>query len=283
MISYDIATVIPSTSHAKVLPTVSLTLSMNVTIFSMQCPPQREKPGAVRSEHAVRAFREATPGRPDGIALYQSALRLLLPFEVMVVRDPVVHVDPQLPGNYALRPRLLACHDLGKERVCAGMFFDQPIPGFELCLQDLLWRSKHPHASLRFQLLEIDAVARDRPEVIVGRFREDCSSHDRLQLGGERFPLPLVDSDFELLHGLVETLQHVHLPDIGEAQGFVRGRIIELGGIDDPPLERRYHLAARKNDHRSSHIREQLCREAYGAVLGPLELLRLEHGGPEPP
>src|SRR2546428_11628424 len=134
MISYDIARVIPSTSHAKVLPTVSLPLWMNVTIFSMRCPPQREKPGAVRSEHAVRAFREAPPGRPDGIALYQSALRLLLPFEVMVVRDPVVHVDPQLPGNYALRPGFLARHDLGEERVCAGVFLNELIPGLELCL-----------------------------------------------------------------------------------------------------------------------------------------------------
>src|SRR2546426_8255493 len=135
MISYDIARVIPSTSHAKVLPTVSLTLSMNVAIFSMRCPPQREKPGC----RSVRARSQGAPGggstgRPDGVALCQSALRLLLPFEVMVVRDPVVHVDPQLPGDYALRPGFLARHDLGEERVCAGVFLNELIPGLELCL-----------------------------------------------------------------------------------------------------------------------------------------------------
>jgi hypothetical protein len=106
------------------------------------------------------------------------------------------------------------------------------------------------------------------------RRRLDRIGDNRLHLVGQRIVLRLVERDFELLGILVIALQHAHLGHVGETEDTVGSRVIELRRIEQPAVHRRYDFAARQRIHRRAHRREQINRDADGAVFNALEIIR---------
>src|SRR5205814_1924773 len=70
-------------------------------------------------------------------------------------------------------------------------------------------------------------------------------------------------------------LQHAYLGHIGEAEEAVRGRIVELGGVEQPPVHGRDDFSTGERVYRSAHPLEQVDGNAHGPVFHALEVIDL--------
>ena len=93
-------------------------------------------------------------------------------------------------------------------------------------------------------------------------------------LGGQRVELALVEHDLEVFRRLVVAAHHVVLGHVLGAEAAIRGRVVELEGVDHAALHGRHDFAARKLRDRGTHGLEQVGRETDRAVLQALEVCR---------
>ena len=103
-----------------------------------------------------------------------------------------------------------------------------------------------------------------------------------LHLFRQRIVLGLVEHDLELLGVLVVALQHADLGNVGEAEDAIRRGVVELGRIQQAAVHRRDDFAARQRVDGGAEAGEHVDRDADGAELDALEVLRLGHRLLEP-
>ena len=97
---------------------------------------------------------------------------------------------------------------------------------------------------------------------------------DRLVLLGQRVELGLVEDDLEVLGRLMVGAHHVVLGHVLGAEAAVRGRVVELEGVDHAALHGGQDLAARQLRHRRAHRLHDVGGEADRAVLQALQIVR---------
>ena len=124
------------------------------------------------------------------------------------------------------------------------------------------------------QLLQIVRILTHRQPLVGGRRSLGGVLQDRLLFLRERVELGAVEHDLEVLGRLVMAAEHVVLRHVLRTEALVRGRIVELEGIDHAALHGRHDFAARKLRDGHAHRLHQIGRETDGAVLQALHAIR---------
>ena len=195
--------------------------------------------------------------------------------EIMVIGHSPVDVGIHVPGHRALGERDLRFDDLLEQWVIRRLLRHDLVINFELPFQDRVRGLVELDLVLGLQLNVVLRVAVNRLPGHVGRGGLYTVFDDRLQLGGQGVELGLVEQNLELLGVLVETLQHAHLGDVGEAEQPVGGGVVELRPVQEAAVHGRDDLASGQRIYRRAQGGVDVNGEPHGTELHTLHVLQL--------
>ena len=118
----------------------------------------------------------------------------------------------------------------------------------EAASADMSWKAIDRYSKDYIELQTKDKVRFYKtPDSVLQKQLEvfDGVLDDRLHLVRKSVELRFVEGDLELLGVLVIALQHAHLGHVGEAQGAVGRRVVELRCVEQTAIDGRHDLAAR--------------------------------------